>query len=70
MKWLSGKRTYLVAILSATLGLLWTIDVSIHDDPKTPTIKETGWPIPYVALAATLGGGGIAALRAGIAKGR
>ena len=55
MSWLSGKKTYLVAIAMIIVSGLWAQGY----------ISET----LYRLLEGVLLGGGLAALRAGVAKG-
>jgi hypothetical protein len=69
--WFQGRRTYLLALGLSLLAVLYRLDTLFNDDPATALI-ETKWLASqtYEAIGIVLGGGGLAALRAGVAKGK
>lgn len=66
---LKGKRTYLLSLGLAILAVVYRMDTLLHDLPATEAI-ETSWLTLewYTTIGAILGGGGLAALRAGLGK--
>ena len=72
LKMLKGKRTKLIALGLAILAMIYRGDVLLHDDSDTEKIVELGWMTleQYAWWGTLLGAGGLAALRAGMPKGK
>ena len=66
---LKGKRTYILSLCLGILAVMFRLDTLLHDLPETEVI-ETAWLTLewYTTIGAVLGGGGLAALRAGVNK--
>ena len=66
MSRLSGKKTYILAILGALALVLWNLDAMLHDDPATAVI-ETGWlsEVSWITILGFFGFGSTASLRHG-----
>lgn len=66
---LAGKKTYLISLGLALLAAIFRLDTLLHDNLATDVV-ETAWlsVATYEAIGMALGGGGLAAIRAGVSK--
>lgn len=69
-KFLSGKKTYILASLLGLLTAMFWADAMRHDLPETKDLIETGWLTlkTYASIGILLGAGEGAAIRASKAK--